>query len=197
MFRRNPEGTRAPCGRLRPAFRTPAAYYTLHSPESGGHTMQIELEQLPQLRVATLTHVGAYNQIGEAFARLGPIAAAAGLFALPGAMMLAMYDDDPDGKPVEELRSRAGSAFRRMRRSPLAPKSSASTAARTRATPTSARLTSWAMCGRGSWARRYRPADISLQMGRRSRSTGVTCARRRRSSCERICWCGCGERHRV
>ncbi len=40
--------------------------------------MQIELEQLPSLRLATITHVGPYNQIGEAFARLGAIAAREG-----------------------------------------------------------------------------------------------------------------------
>ncbi len=40
--------------------------------------------------------------------QLGAIAGQAGLFAHPGAIMLATYDDDPDGKPPEELRSHAG-----------------------------------------------------------------------------------------
>ncbi len=76
--------------------------------DTGGQSMHIELEQLPPLRVAAVAHVGPYNQIGEAFERLGAIAGRAGLFAHPGAMMLATYDDDPDGKPAEELRSHAG-----------------------------------------------------------------------------------------
>ena len=76
--------------------------------DTGAITMQIELEQLPRLRLAAITHVGPYNQIGQAFEKLGAIAGRAGLFAHPGAMMLATYDDDPDGKPAEELRSHAG-----------------------------------------------------------------------------------------
>ena len=70
--------------------------------------MQIDIETLPALRLATVAHVGPYNQIGSAFEKLGAIAAQAGLFANPGAMMIATYDQDPDGIPVEELRSRAG-----------------------------------------------------------------------------------------
>lgn len=76
--------------------------------DTGGQSMQIEIEQLPALRLATITHVGPYNQIGKAFEQLGAIAGRAGLFAHPGAMMIATYDDDPEATPVEELRSRAG-----------------------------------------------------------------------------------------
>jgi len=76
--------------------------------DTGGHAMQVELEQMPPLRLATVTHVGPYNQIGRAFERLGAIAAREGLFAHPGALMIATYDDDPEATPVEELRSRAG-----------------------------------------------------------------------------------------
>jgi AraC family transcriptional regulator len=75
--------------------------------DTGAASMQIEFEQLPALRLAAITHVGPYNQIGQAFEQLSAIAGRAGLFAHPGAMMLATYDDDPDGKPAEELRSRA------------------------------------------------------------------------------------------
>jgi AraC family transcriptional regulator len=108
MFRRNPKARALLADGSGLHFDASGIQTHFIPRDTGGHTMQIELEQLPQLRVATLTHVGAYNQIGEAFERLGPVAASAGLFAHPGAMMLAMYDDDPDGKPVEELRSRAG-----------------------------------------------------------------------------------------
>ena len=76
--------------------------------DTGGHAMQIDIETLPALRLATVAHVGPYDQIGTAFEKLGAIAGRAGLFANPDAMMIATYDQDPDGIPVEELRSRAG-----------------------------------------------------------------------------------------
>lgn len=76
--------------------------------DTGGQYMQIELEHLPSLRLATVTHIGPYNQIGAAFERLGAIAGRAGLFAYPGALMVATYDNDPDATPPEELTSRAG-----------------------------------------------------------------------------------------
>jgi AraC family transcriptional regulator len=75
--------------------------------DTGGATMQITLQPLPALRLATVEHVGPFNQIGAAFEKLSAIAGRAGLFAHPGAMMIATYDDDPEGKPAEELRSRA------------------------------------------------------------------------------------------
>ena len=78
------------------------------SRDTGGHTMQIEIETLPALRLATVTHLGPYNQIGAAFQKLGSIAGQAGLFGNPDAVMIATYDQDPEGVPVEELRSRAG-----------------------------------------------------------------------------------------
>jgi DNA gyrase inhibitor GyrI len=42
--------------------------------------MDVEIIELPELRVAAVSHKGPYNQIGTAFARLGQIAGAAGLF---------------------------------------------------------------------------------------------------------------------
>ena len=75
---------------------------------TGGQFMDVHLEHLPPLRLATVLHTGPFNQIGAAFERLGAIAGRAGLYAHPGAMMVATYDDDPEGKPAEELRSRAG-----------------------------------------------------------------------------------------
>ncbi len=75
--------------------------------DTGGHTMQVELRQLPAIRLATIAHTGPYNQIGAAFARLSEIAGRAGLFAHPGAMMIAAYHDDPEATPPAELRSEA------------------------------------------------------------------------------------------
>jgi AraC family transcriptional regulator len=74
---------------------------------SGGRTMHVDIESYPELRVGTVRHVGPYMQIAEAFGRLGEIAAPARLFERPGAMMVALFHDDPETTPVEELRSDA------------------------------------------------------------------------------------------
>lgn len=68
--------------------------------------MDVDIIELPQQRIATLAHNGPYNRISEAFAKLGDIAGPAGLFGAESAM-LAIYYDDPETTPVEELRSDA------------------------------------------------------------------------------------------
>ena len=73
----------------------------------GESTMNVTVEEMPSLRVATVHHVGPYNRISEAFQRLGDIAGPAGLLR-PNAMMLAIYFDDPETTPAEQLRSDAG-----------------------------------------------------------------------------------------
>jgi AraC family transcriptional regulator len=75
---------------------------------TGGITMQVELKHLPDLRVAAVHHTGPYNRIGEAFGRLGEIAAKAGLIRRPETEMIALYHDDPEATPVDQLRSDAG-----------------------------------------------------------------------------------------
>ena len=75
---------------------------------SGGRTMDVQIKEMLELRVATVRHVGPYNQISEAFARLGEIAGQAGLFAHPGAAMIAIFHDDPESTPPDQLRSDAG-----------------------------------------------------------------------------------------
>ena len=69
--------------------------------------MDVESPEMPALRVATVPHVGPYNRIGEAFAKLGQIAGPAGLFG-PDSAMLAIYHDDPETTPPAELKSEAG-----------------------------------------------------------------------------------------
>src|SRR5262245_48712266 len=78
--------------------------------DSGGRTMDVEIKRMPEQRVAAVRHVGPYNQIGEAFGRLGEIAGPAGLFATPSAAMIALYHDDPESTPADQLRSDAGVA---------------------------------------------------------------------------------------
>jgi AraC family transcriptional regulator len=74
---------------------------------SGGQMMDVEIRTMPELRVATVRHVGPYNQIPQAFERLGAIAGRAGLVHQPGMLMVAIYHDDPDSTPQNELRSDA------------------------------------------------------------------------------------------
>ncbi|HEX5110026.1 MAG TPA: AraC family transcriptional regulator [Vicinamibacterales bacterium] len=75
---------------------------------SGGDTMEVEIKEMPELRVGAVRHVGPYNQIPQAFERLGSIAGPAGLAGRPDAALVAIYYDDPDTTPQPELRSDAG-----------------------------------------------------------------------------------------
>lgn len=68
--------------------------------------MDVKIKQMPELRVGAVRHTGPYNQIRQAFERLGSIAGPAGL-ERPGATMLAIYHDDPDTTPPDQLRSDA------------------------------------------------------------------------------------------
>jgi AraC family transcriptional regulator len=77
----------------------------------GETAMNVTIEQIPELRVATIHHVGPYNRISEAFERLGAVAGRAGLLQ-EGAMMLAIFHDDPETTPAEELQSDAGLTVR-------------------------------------------------------------------------------------
>jgi AraC family transcriptional regulator len=69
--------------------------------------MDTDIRTIPPLRLAAVTHTGAYHQIGPAFKRLGSIAGPAGLFTHPDAIMMGVYKDDPTTTPVERLRSAA------------------------------------------------------------------------------------------
>jgi AraC family transcriptional regulator len=72
----------------------------------GDRTMNVRIEARPELRVATLRHIGPYHRISEAFARLGDLAGRAGLLDVKP-IMLAIYHDDPEVTPEAELRSDA------------------------------------------------------------------------------------------
>jgi AraC family transcriptional regulator len=69
--------------------------------------MDVTLKDMPELRVATVRHIGPYDQIPQAFERLGALAGAAGLLERPDKMMLAIYHDDPASVPPDQLRSDA------------------------------------------------------------------------------------------
>jgi AraC family transcriptional regulator len=70
--------------------------------------MDVQITERPALRVAAVHHVGPYQQIGGAFARLGEIAGKAGLFGHAGSQMIGVYHDDPRTVAPEQLRSDAG-----------------------------------------------------------------------------------------
>lgn len=72
----------------------------------GVETMDVQIEELGAMRVATVPHVGPYNRIAEAFARLGEVVHENDLLRHASAM-LAIYHDDPDTMPSAELRSEA------------------------------------------------------------------------------------------
>ncbi len=71
-----------------------------------GASMSVTIESMPELRTVTVRHVGAYNRISDAFARLGELAGRAGLIT-GKPTMLAIYHDDPEITPESELRSDA------------------------------------------------------------------------------------------
>ena len=93
----------APCG---VHFRDDGQVPAFVPVNSGGSTMNVEIARQPEHRVGTVRHIGPYIQISEAFARLGDLAAP--LFERPGAMMVALFHDDPDTTPADQLRSDAG-----------------------------------------------------------------------------------------
>jgi len=66
----------------------------------------VEIVELPAMRVAAVPHHGPYNEIPPAFNTLGQIAGSAGLFT-PSAAMLGIYYDDPRTTPPSQLRSAA------------------------------------------------------------------------------------------
>jgi AraC family transcriptional regulator len=65
--------------------------------------MNVTITQQPELRVAGIRHIGPYMEIGREFRRLG------GMLKTPpaGAQMIAIYYDDPDVTPSDQLRSDA------------------------------------------------------------------------------------------
>ncbi len=110
-YRDRARAARAGCERP-PNLELPArAGVHLHRSDlflQGDSTMQATIEALPAMTVAAVHHVGPYNQISEAFGRLGPLAQGAGLFQLPNVVMVGLYYDAPESKPAAELQSDAG-----------------------------------------------------------------------------------------
>ena len=71
----------------------------------------IEVEEVSAMRIAAVHHVGPYERIGEAFARLHQLARAASLPKPPISKLVAIYDDDPATNDAASLRADAGIAL--------------------------------------------------------------------------------------
>ncbi len=68
--------------------------------------MNVEITNQPELHAVAVHHVGPYNRISEAFGKLGDIAHPAGIIG-PDTTMIAIYHDDPETTPEDELESDA------------------------------------------------------------------------------------------
>ncbi|MBS7807076.1 AraC family transcriptional regulator [Variovorax sp. PCZ-1] len=66
----------------------------------------VQIVSLTPVRVAALPHAGSYNSIGDSFQKLTAWAIGRNLFGAT-TQMYGIYYDDPDSKPVHELRSDA------------------------------------------------------------------------------------------
>jgi AraC family transcriptional regulator len=69
--------------------------------------MTVEIKEEPDLHVAYCRHVGAYQEVGEAFERLLRWAGPRGLLQFPKTQVLGVYHDDPEITDVSKLRSSA------------------------------------------------------------------------------------------
>jgi len=80
--------------------------------------MNVEIKHVEDQRVAAVRHRGRYNQINEAFEKLGTLAGPARLFEDPAVQMVGLYYDDPETTPPEQLRSDAGLVVSKSTRIP-------------------------------------------------------------------------------
>ncbi len=67
----------------------------------------VEVKTLDPLHVAYIRHVGPYNEIDRAFARLMTWAGPRGLLSASGARVLAIYHDNPEVTEASKLQSSA------------------------------------------------------------------------------------------
>ncbi len=65
--------------------------------QKGSDRMSTEIVTAPELRLATTSHDGPINMVGEAFGRLAQIAGPAGLFPAPDAVAVAVFPRPPEG----------------------------------------------------------------------------------------------------
>lgn len=68
--------------------------------------ISVRIDDLPDLNVASVRHIGSYSDVGRAFGALYSWAGPRGLIT-PQAQVLGIYYDMPDTTPVDKLRSDA------------------------------------------------------------------------------------------
>lgn len=85
----------------------PVTMTTFHLPKHGGPPMKFDIVEMPALRLAAVRQVGPYGEIGTAFGLLEPKIVALGLTEDPSAIRVAVWLDNPDLKPADELESLA------------------------------------------------------------------------------------------
>lgn len=69
--------------------------------------LNMEIKELPAIRVATVRHVGPFEGLKPAFEKICGWGATAGVFG-PDTLIIGMFHDDPRTTPAAELRSDAG-----------------------------------------------------------------------------------------
>jgi AraC family transcriptional regulator len=62
-------------------------------------TTSLRIEEIADVRLAAMRHIGPYYEIGNTFGKLRP--------SSPAAAMYALYYDDPESTPSDQLRSDA------------------------------------------------------------------------------------------
>lgn len=75
--------------------------------EYKGETMELSTKNIDEIHLACVRHIGPYNQVGEAFGRLYGLNGQHS-FAKPGGKCVAIFLDNPDTVPADQLRSDAG-----------------------------------------------------------------------------------------
>lgn len=83
------------------------APYSFVPIEYKGDNMELAIKNINEIRLACVRHIGPYNQIGEAFGKLYEINGKQP-FAKPEGPWIAIYLDNPDAVPPDQLRSEAG-----------------------------------------------------------------------------------------
>lgn len=99
-----------PPARWRAERRSPVVAPIRHDGDvsmSDTASLPVTIRDLPPMRLAVVSHVGPYMEIGGAFERLRGLAGARSLFG-PTTRMLGIYLSDPAVTPVQDLRSEAG-----------------------------------------------------------------------------------------
>jgi len=75
--------------------------------EGQPNMFDVEIKEKPDLRLAAMTHIGPYPEIGRAFEQVSAIFTSQNLWAQARGMV-GVYCDDPASKPESELSSEAG-----------------------------------------------------------------------------------------